>query len=114
MENKAMEPVELDRVRREAVCIIIRAGLGVYDLRGPAENILEPESRVAWATVINDLGLEGYRLVTPEEYVAKTGMETGDIIDGINRKGSLFALTYGDLIVIPLPYKEKILPDIVV
>lgn len=68
-------------MRREAVCIIIRAGLGTYDLRGPSRNILEPESRVAWATVVNDLGSEGYRLVTPEEYAEEIVVDLDNILD---------------------------------
>jgi hypothetical protein len=107
-----MEPVELDRVRRDAACIIIRVGLGSYELQGPADNILVPESYVAWKTVVNDLQGEGYFLVTPEEYAGETGISVDEVKEGIESSGSTFALVYRDALVVPLPRKEEVLADI--
>src|SRR4051812_28616249 len=108
MEERSMEPVELERVRRDAACIITRVGLGGYELQGPAENILVPESRVAWATVLHDLEGEGYRLVTPEEYAEETGTAIDEVTGRMQREGSLFVLSYGDNLVVPLPEKEAV------
>ena len=112
MEERSTEPVELDRVRRDAACVIIRIGLGGYQLAGPAENVLIPESHVAWATVAHELEGEGYRLVSPEEYAETTGTPLGEVIDGIEQAGSLFAVRYRNSVLVPLPQKEAILPDI--
>ena len=110
MEHRLMESVELERVRRDATCIIIRVGLGGYDLRGPQGNILVPESHVAWATVVHDLQGEGYELVSPEEYAEATGTGASEVAALIREEGSLFAIAYGDLLVVPLPQKEAVLP----
>ncbi|HEY3307979.1 MAG TPA: hypothetical protein VGJ93_05960 [Desulfuromonadaceae bacterium] len=112
MEQHLTEPVELERIRRDATCIIIRVGLGPYELRGPQENILVPESRVAWATVVHDLQGEGYVLVTPEEYAEATGASTDEVTGQINEQGSLFAIAYDQELVVPLPQKEAVFPDI--
>ena len=112
MERRLTEAVELERVRRDTVCIIIRVGLGGYDLRGPQDNILVPESHVAWATVVNDLQGEGYVLVTPEEYAEATGTGTSEVAAKIDKEGSLFAIAYGESLVVPLPLKEAVFPTI--
>lgn len=112
MELQNTEPVELERVRKDAACIIIRVGLGGYELTGPQDNILIPESRVAWATVVHDLEGEGYVLVTPNEYAELTCMPVEDVNIKINQQGSLFALSYRDEKVVPLPRKEVVLPEI--
>jgi hypothetical protein len=111
MEERKMEPVELDRVRRDATCIITRVGLGNYELEGAAENVLVPESRVAWATVVHDLEGEGYRMVSPEEYAAETGLRA-DEVTALVEAGRLFAVTYGAEIAVPLPEKEELFPGI--
>jgi hypothetical protein len=111
MDERTTEPVELERVRRDATCIITRVGLGTYELEGAAENVLLPESRVAWATVVHDLGGEGYRMVTPDEYAAETGLRIEEVTGRI-QEGKLFAVTYGAEIAVPLPEKEEVFPDI--
>lgn len=112
MAERIMEPVELERLRRDAVCVIIRLGLGGYRLQGAAENILVPESYVAWATVKSELGNEGYILVTPEEYADACEMEITEVLAQVHQKGDLFALVYEEEIVVPLPEKEAVLADI--
>jgi hypothetical protein len=112
MEQQSMEPVVLERVRRDATCIIIRVGLGGYELQGPSGNILVPESRVAWATVVHDLEAEGYRLVALEDYIEATGAGRDEVMDRIHKDGSLFAIVYGDDLVVPLPQKEEVFPDL--
>jgi hypothetical protein len=110
--TQMVEPVELARIRRDAICVIIRLGLGGYALQGPAENILLPESYVAWATVMNELGNEGYRLVTAEEYAATSGTGVSEVLAQVHAQGGLFALVYDAFLVVPLPEKEAILPEI--
>jgi len=111
MTEWTIEPVELERLRKDAICVIIRLGLGGYDLRGPAENMLVAESHVAWSTVKSELGNEGYCLLTPEEYADTCGVETMEVLAQVHERGSLFALVYGDQVLVPLPEKEAILPD---
>ena len=110
MEQHQTEPVELERVRRDATCIIIRIGLGAYELRGPRDNILVPESRVAWATVVHELQGEGYMLVSDVEYAEATATGTAEVAAQIHQNGSLFAIAYGQELVVPLPQKEAVFP----
>lgn len=112
MAEKMVEPVVLERLRRDAVCVITRLGLGNFQLQGAAENILMPESYVAWATLQNELGNEGYGLVTPEDYAAACGLSSTEVQTKIYEQGSLFALSYGDFVVVALPEKAAILPEI--
>jgi hydrogenase/urease accessory protein HupE len=112
MTKRLFEPVELARIRRDAICVIIRLGLGGYQLQGPAENILVPESYVAWATVVNELGNEGYRLVTVEEYAAASATGVAEVLAQLHSQGSLFALVHESFLVVPLPEKEAVLPEI--
>lgn len=112
MAEEMIEPVVLDRLRRDAVCIILRLGLGEFELRGPAENILVPESYVAWATVQNELENEGYCLVAPEAYAAASGLSSAEVQTQLHAQGTLFALSYGNFIVVALPEKAAILPEI--
>jgi hypothetical protein len=112
MEQQNTEPVELERVRKDAACIIIRVGLGSYELAGPQDNILIPESRVAWATVVHDLEGEGYVMVTPNEYAEVTCTAVEDVDIKIKQQGNLFAVSYRDEMVVPLPRKEAVLPEI--
>ena len=112
MEERMVEPVELERLRRDAICILIRLGLGGYDLQGTAGNILVPESYVAWATVKSELGNEGYSLVTAEEYSDASGLAITEVLTQVHDKGSLFALVYGDYVAVPLPEKEAVLAEI--
>lgn len=110
--ERIIEPVERERLCKDAICVVIRTGLGGYELRGPAANILVPESYVAWSTVKNDLENEGYRLVTPEEYAATRSMTPAEVLAEVHEEGSLFALVYGESIVVPLPERGRVLPDI--
>jgi hypothetical protein len=56
-----MEPVILEEIRDSAIRIAIRLALGEYLLRGPQENVMELESRVAWATVVGEAGGSGLK-----------------------------------------------------
>jgi hypothetical protein len=89
-----MELVILKDIRDSAIRIAIRLGLGEYRERGPHSNVLELESRVAWATVVTELQNEGYVIVRPEEYAAVYGMTPADVFGMIERDGSLFGLVY--------------------
>jgi hypothetical protein len=106
-----MEPVILKEIRDSAIRIAIRLALGEYLLRGPQNNVLEPESRVAWATVVAELQNEGYIMVPPEEYAAVYGVAAADVIGMIEQEGSLFAIIYeaaGEtLAVVPLAEREE-------
>jgi hypothetical protein len=112
MTKQLFEAVELARIRRDAICVIIRLGLGGYTLQGPAENVLVPESYVAWSTVVNELGNEGYRLVTAETYAAASGTAVEEVLARVFSQGSLFALAHEPFLVVPLPEKEAVLPEI--
>jgi hypothetical protein len=90
-----MEPVNLQQIRGLAVRVAIRLALGEFVIRGPRDNVLELESRVAWATVASELGNEGYEMMVPAEYAAILGVCESDIREAVERNGSLFALTYG-------------------
>lgn len=112
------ETVDLERIRHDAVLVIIRLGLGRYELKGPGGNILEPESRVAWATVANELGGEGYTLVSPSEYADTFDLSEEEVLARVWGEGSLFALAYGDEagsgagLLVPLPEKGVVFPVI--
>ena len=114
MAKKTIEPVVLERLRRDAICVITRLGLGNFELRGPEENILVPESYVAWATVQNELGNEGYNLLAPDAYAEASGLSSAEVLARLHEQGSVFALSYGDFVVIALPEKVAVLPEIVV
>lgn len=107
-----IEPVVLERLRRDATCIIIRLDLGGFELRGPARNLLVPESRVAYATVRHELAAEGYGLVAPQTYADVCGLALEEVQARLHREGSLFALVYGDETLVALPEKEAVLPEI--
>lgn len=106
-----MEPVILEEIRDSAIRIAIRLALGEYLLRGPQNNVLELESRVAWATVAAELQNEGYILITPEEYAKAYGLAPADVTDRIERDGSLFALVFAavgeTLTVVPAAGREE-------
>ena len=87
-----MEPVILGEIRDSAIRIAIRLALGEYLVRGPHNNVMELESRVAWATVISGLQNEGYVLIAPEEYGTAYGLDAGEVIGRIEKDGTLFAL----------------------
>ena len=106
------ETVDLERVRHDAVLVIIRLDLGTYELRGPTGNVLEPESRVVWATVVNELGKEGYAMVSPAEYAAGCDLSEEEVLGLVWRDGTLFAVAFGDEISVPLPMKDSLLPEI--
>lgn len=112
MAQDMVEPVVLERLRRDAVCVILRLGLGEYELRGPAENILVPESYVAWATVQSELVNEGYSLVAPEDCAAVSGASVAELLAQIHERGSRFALVYGAFVAVALPEKAAVLPEI--
>jgi len=106
------EKVDLERVRHDGELVIIRLDLGHYELRGPARNVLEPESRVVWATVVNELGNEGYAMVSPAEYAASCDLNKEEVLGLVWRDGTLFAVAFGDEISVPLPLKDSLLPEI--
>ena len=110
----AREAVDVAGVRHDAVLIIIRLGLGLYELSGPGQNVLEPESRVVWATVASELAGEGYAMVSPGDYGAACGIPEEEVLMRVWHKGTLFALAYGSgeeaLLLVPLPEKEDLLP----
>jgi len=112
MQQWEVEMVELERIRREALCILIRHGLGTCQQAGPQRNILLPESRVAWATIANELAKVGYRLVPPAEYAGAQGKTTDEVTALMEKEGTLFALCYGDLCLVPMPEREVVLPEI--
>jgi len=87
-----MEPVVLEVIIDSAIRIAIRLALGEFHLEGPRKNVLEVESRVAWATVITELEKEGYAMVLPGEYAAEYALDPEAVSEMIERAGSLFAL----------------------
>jgi hypothetical protein len=102
-----MEPVRLEEIRASAIRIVVRLALGEYILRGPRDNILELESRVAWATVATELYNEGYGMVSVEAYATVCGEPPAAVDDMIETDGSLFALVYGANALVPLPHREE-------
>jgi len=112
MQRHEVETVDQERVRRDALRILIRLGLGNYELQGPQRNILIPESRVALSTVASELGNEGYRLVTPAEYADACGSTPEGVLALVYEDGTLFALGYRESLLVPLPEKDAVLPDI--
>ena len=106
-----MKPVILEEIRDSAIRIAIRLALGEYFLRGPQENIMELESRVAWATVATELEKEGYALISPEAYATANNLDPAAVTSMIEQDGSLFALVYamGDqtFTAVPLPDREE-------
>lgn len=105
-----MEPVVLGVIVDSAIRIVIRLALGEFLLMGPHKNILEVESRVAWATVVTELEKEGYAMVPPGEYGAEYALDPDAVSTMIERDGSLFALvckTVGKtLLAVPLAERE--------
>lgn len=112
MAENIFEPVVLERLRRDAICVITRLGLGTFAQQGPAQNILVPESYVAWATLQNELGNEGYRLLAPDAYAEASGLSRAEVLARLHEQGTLFALVYEDFVVVALPEKAAILPEI--
>ncbi len=106
-----MEPVILEEIKDSAIRIAIRLALGEYFLRGSRENVMELESRVAWATVVAELEKEGYALVSPEAYATANNLAPSAVADMIERDGTLFALVYvaGDeaFTAVPLADREE-------
>ena len=106
-----MNPDAIDEIRNSTVRIVIRLALGNYLLRGPGDNIVELESRVAWATTVNELQNEGYVMVTPQEYAAACGLTEAEVVEQVEDEGSLFGLFYpseGEQgMVVPLEREEK-------
>jgi hypothetical protein len=106
-----MPPVISEEIRDSAIRIVIRLGLGTCQVRGPGGNILELESRVAWATTVSELQNEGYAMVSPDEYGAAYGLTPAEVRDRIDGTGSLFAVTYaspgGSAMAVPLDEQEE-------
>ena len=106
-----MGPVILEEIRDSAIRIAIRLALGEYFLRGPQENVMELESRVAWATVAAELEKEGYALISPEAYATANNLTPAAVTSMIEQDGSLFALVYatGDetFTAVPLADREE-------
>lgn len=105
-----MKPVTLKEIKASATRIAIRLALGEYLVRGPLDNVLELESRVAWATVVTELRNEGYIMVPTEEYAALYGLTPADVIGMIEQDGTLFALVYASagetFTAVPLAVRE--------
>lgn len=105
-----MERVTVKAIRDSAVRIAIRLDLGEFQIRGPLDNVLEMESRVAWATVATELQNEGYGMVQPEEYAATYGVALAEVMAMIEQNGLLFALRYRtkeeDQLLVPLAEHE--------
>jgi hypothetical protein len=105
------ETVTTERIRHDAALVIIRLGLGLYRDQGPAGNVMEPESLVAWSTVVNELAGEGYFMVSPEEYAELERISPAEVERRIWEDGSLFALVYrrdGEVrVVVPLDEKRE-------
>jgi hypothetical protein len=104
-----MEPVIFEEIRDSAIRIAIRLDLGEYFLRGAQENVMELESRVAWATVVAELEKEGYALVSPEAYATANNLAPPAVTDMIEQDGTLFALVYatGDETVTAVPLADR-------
>ena len=112
MSQLEVEAVELKRIQLDALRVLIRLGLGKHEQAGPQRNIFIPESRVAWSTVANELGKEGYWLVTPDAYADVCGNTPDEVLALVQEEGTLFALCYGELFLVPMPEKDVVLPDI--
>ena len=106
-----MEPFTLEEIRKSAIRIVTRLALGDYVVRGPRNNILEVESRVAWATVASELHNEGYVMVPIEAYATICRLTPEAVSDMIETDGSLFALVYppagGACELVPVPEREE-------
>lgn len=109
--STTMEPVIIREIRDAAIRIAIRLALGEFFLRGPCNNVLELESRVAWATVATELGNEGYFMIVPEEYATVAGLSPATVHEMIEEEGSLFALVYATagatFMLVPLAEREE-------
>ena len=108
-----MEPVILEEIKDSAIRIAIRLDLGEYLLKGPQENVMELESRVAWATVVAELQKEGYALVSPEAYATDNNLAPSAVADMIERDGTLFALVYAtvDETFTAVPLADRVEPE---
>ena len=100
----------MKQIRSSAIRIVIRLALGEYLITGPSDNIMELESRVAWATVASELHNEGYYMVTPEEYGAAKGLDPATVGAMIRQDGALFAIAYGAAVLVPLEEREVLGP----
>ncbi len=105
-----MAPAELEEIGKSAIRIVTRLALGDYVVRGPRNNILELESRVAWATVASELHNEGYVMVPIEAYATVCSLTPAAVSEMVETDGSLFALDYppdrGADVLVPLPERE--------
>ncbi|MBJ6725279.1 hypothetical protein [Geomesophilobacter sediminis] len=86
--------VELNVLRDLADRVAIRLELGEFVMKGPRENIMEVESRVAWSAVAGQLHHEGYPLVPPEEYAEIYGLTPEQVMHRVEEEGTLFALYF--------------------
>ena len=106
-----MEPVQLEEIKDSAIRIAIRLDLGDFQVKGPQKNILELESRVAWATVSMELQKEGYLMIAPEEYATTYDLDAAEVGDRIEKIGSLFAVIYAGVgetyTLVPEPEREE-------
>ncbi len=105
-----MAPVELEEIGKSAIRIVIRLSLGDYVVRGPRNNILELESRVAWATVASELHNEGYVMVPIEAYATICSLTPEAVSEMVETDGSLFALVHQadeGCELVPLPDREE-------
>ncbi|OHB32498.1 MAG: hypothetical protein A2X84_04335 [Desulfuromonadaceae bacterium GWC2_58_13] len=51
-------------------------------------------------------------LVPPAEYAGAQGKTTDEVTALMEKEGTLFALCYGDLCLVPMPEREVVLPEI--
>ena len=109
-EGMKLAKVIVEEARRSAELIIIRLGLGIFTVAGPRANIVEVESRPAWAATVNELGNEGYLMTSPEGYAAACGVTAHEVEKMIRQEGILFAVVCdadaGTQVAVPLPEKE--------
>lgn len=99
----------LDEIKDLATRTVIRLELGLFVVKGPTQNVMEVESRVAFETVAGQLHHEGYQMVTPELYAAFYRLGIEKVLDRIQGLGDLFALEYGthDDTLTLVPLKER-------
>ncbi|UFS69023.1 hypothetical protein LPW11_14090 [Geomonas sp. RF6] len=104
----------LEQIRTSAMRLDSRYDFGQYVMRGPQENVMELESWLSFSSVAAKLHHEGYVMVPPKEYAEALGIRVAEVVDQIEKEGTLFALfhaTHDDnFILVPLPEREESAP----
>ena len=105
-----METVIVREIVDSAIRIATRLALGEFIVRGPGNNVLELESRVAWATVATELHKEAFTMVPPGEFAAVSGLTLAAVSEMSEKDGTLFALVYESagksFMLVPLAKRE--------